>query len=73
MNKRESLQLLNLKLTLGETSCTSKPKIMTFEVAGQSLEENMEENTNQSQKRPIDQAIWRIKLREYSYPYESQT
>ena len=33
----------------------------------------MEENPNQNQKRPIDQTIMRMKLREYSNPIKRQT
>ena len=63
MKKRRSLHLCDLELTLGEISSTSKPKIDTFEVEDQSLEDTMKENPNQNPKFSIDQVVKRMKLR----------
>ena len=66
MNGRQSLHSRILELTIGEASYTSDPRIDTFEVEDQSLEDTMEEKFNRNQNFPINQAIKRMKLGEYS-------
>ena len=65
MNERQSLHPRVLEITLGETSSILEPKIDIFKVEGQSLEDKMEEIPNQNQNCPVDQAVRRMKLREY--------
>ena len=48
MNRRQSLHPCVLEFAMGETLSSSNPKINTFELEDQSLEDIMVENPNQN-------------------------
>ena len=62
-----------LEHTLGVDSSTSEPKIDTFEVEDQSLEENMVEDPCQNRDRILFQVVRRMKQIEHFNPSKRQT
>ena len=69
---RRSLHLPLFRENLGKSSLNSDSKLKSFEEEIQSKRENMEQNSNDLQNQTIDQNARRMRIREYSDPFESQ-